>query len=706
MTSHPKFKLILRPRASHASETYIQVTVRSFAQQENRESNPSDTSRYLRIEEEENMAPIIASIPNSASLAVERKVRRSLERDFVSVMNFGSVDLGWSECSQEQARERARDATDVNMTNLASTISVAGKRSGILSHLKNILHPFRSSERSGVRSPKVDSKSGRLSASKIALKIKDLKFLELVAGIDPVVDIIAIHGFDGHRVNTWVADNGTLWLRDLLPSEFPNARILAYGYDADSRSGQWASTQAVQQHALGLAGALLHRRKDVPYRPIIFLVHGLGGIILKRALAIYLCRGLPLVLDLQDPLVSTHAILFFGTPTTVAEGATLLQVMKQLGLAYRETTNIIPKDIQVYSSDPEDIEGLYYISREKINSVYFCEGYVTTDMQNDKRVIVPYHPANISGGCCATTVTLLIATKRFGRVIFVDASSQAQLEADLERSIRSLAPQYSKMTWKDAIAYLDGKEQRWLLFLDGADSPNLDLHPYLPTSTSGTILITTRNSECTRYAPGSAIYVGGLEENKAVGLLHTTAGISPATSANSLEIMRELGALALAIIQAGAYIRETGHLDTYLDTFQKHRDYLLRNRPNMSTECTSSTYIAFDLSFHQLPVRAQRFMKLCAFLHPSPIPITLFKQSSTSGFATHTFQDTSIPPEIEGTPISMLQEIFGAKWDNVAFQQIVESVIYQRFPRCGRGSRLYEYGEPTLTRCDSTIGTV
>ena len=48
----------------------------------------------------------------------------------------------------------------------------------------------------------------------------------------------------------------------------------------------------------------------------------------------------------------------------------------------------------------------------------------------------------------------------------VDASSQAQLEADLELSIRSVGAEYSNMTWKDAVAYLDGKEKGWLLFVD------------------------------------------------------------------------------------------------------------------------------------------------------------------------------------------------------------------------------------------------
>ena len=67
--------------------------------------------------------------------------------------------------------------------------------------------------------------------------------------------------------------------------------------------------------------------------------------------------------------------------------------------------------------------------------------------------------------------------------------------------MRSLGPEYIQATWTDTVAYLAGKEKEWLLFIDNADSPDLDLDPYLPPSPHGTVVITTRNSECRQYAP-------------------------------------------------------------------------------------------------------------------------------------------------------------------------------------------------------------
>ena len=75
---------------------------------------------------------------------------------------------------------------------------------------------------------------------------------------------MAIHGLDGHREKTWATNDDILWLRDLLPSDLPNARVLSYGYDADARSEECVSTQTIGRHADGLAKALSRIRKDAP----------------------------------------------------------------------------------------------------------------------------------------------------------------------------------------------------------------------------------------------------------------------------------------------------------------------------------------------------------------------------------------------------------------------------------------------------------
>ncbi|CCA76280.1 related to kinesin light chain [Serendipita indica DSM 11827] len=599
--------------------------------------------------------------------------------------------------------------------------------------------------------PVLVSKSGKSSDSKPGSKLDDLGFLELVPGNDPIVDIVAIHGLQGHREKSWMTDDGVCWLRHLLPSDLPNVRILSYGYDADTRSRECVSTQTLGRHADGFAYALSRERKDAPRRPIIFVAHDVGGIVLKSALVICHNQNLDSDCQLRNILVSTHGILFFGTPHFGLEGTTYHEVLNRLASVYMETTNIILKDLEDHSSELEHIQRLYASASEKISSIFFCEEYATSGISNLSEVNVPHHKAIIAGDRNATTIVLhanhrnlvrftskgndnyrtvryhleayvdhgpeavckewvreddcrnaakgksapepgvmpkprpvpsrtyierknieylitqkllqtgqgkrqprcilyglggsgktQLATKwiqdhehNFSRVIFVDASSQQHLEADLERSIRSLGPEYAKMTWNDAVAYLDGKEKGWLLFFDNADSEKLELRPYLPGSVHGTILITTRNAHCNKYARDGAVHVGDLEDNEAVNLLHTIANVAPASDVESLKIVRELGMLALAITQAGAYIGNTRRLDTYLDTFHEHRDQLLRSKPEIDAEYAFSTYAAFDLFFKNLPENTQELLKLCASLHYSLIPIDLFRRSIQSEFSAY-----------------------------------------------------------------------
>lgn len=44
--------------------------------------------------------------------------------------------------------------------------------------------------------------------------------------------IVAVHGLGGHYEHTWTHENGQWWLKDFLPNQISNARILSYGYNA------------------------------------------------------------------------------------------------------------------------------------------------------------------------------------------------------------------------------------------------------------------------------------------------------------------------------------------------------------------------------------------------------------------------------------------------------------------------------------------
>ena len=68
------------------------------------------------------------------------------------------------------------------------------------------------------------------------------------------VDVVAIHGLNGDAYTTWTHENGTLWLRDLLPPLLPGCRVFTYGYP--SQVAFSTSFSRVQEYARQLLCSL------------------------------------------------------------------------------------------------------------------------------------------------------------------------------------------------------------------------------------------------------------------------------------------------------------------------------------------------------------------------------------------------------------------------------------------------------------------
>ena len=66
--------------------------------------------------------------------------------------------------------------------------------------------------------------------------------------------------------------------------------------------------------------------------------------------------------------------------------------------------------------------------------------------------------------------------------------------------------------------WLSGKKH-WLLILDNADNPNLDISSLFPSRGRGTILITTRNPDLQKYNTAGSYKVDKLDLKEAIDLL-------------------------------------------------------------------------------------------------------------------------------------------------------------------------------------------
>ncbi|KAH7119982.1 hypothetical protein B0J11DRAFT_401163, partial [Dendryphion nanum] len=68
----------------------------------------------------------------------------------------------------------------------------------------------------------------------------------------------------------------------MLPAVVPHARIMRYGYQSQW-FGEGAMRQRVSQVAQRLLLALKRNRKEFPFRPVLFIAHCFGGLVVIKA---------------------------------------------------------------------------------------------------------------------------------------------------------------------------------------------------------------------------------------------------------------------------------------------------------------------------------------------------------------------------------------------------------------------------------------
>ncbi|KAK3296861.1 uncharacterized protein B0H64DRAFT_390543 [Chaetomium fimeti] len=101
------------------------------------------------------------------------------------------------------------------------------------------------------------------------------------------------------------------WPRDLLPKDCPQSRVLVYGYDTKVTKYVKAATNknSVFSHAKDLLFALSRARQLD--RPLIFITHSLGGVVVKEMLA---QSAMATEEGPKNIVDSTSAVVFLGTP--------------------------------------------------------------------------------------------------------------------------------------------------------------------------------------------------------------------------------------------------------------------------------------------------------------------------------------------------------------------------------------------------------
>ncbi|KAK2772127.1 hypothetical protein CKAH01_14032, partial [Colletotrichum kahawae] len=131
--------------------------------------------------------------------------------------------------------------------------------------------------------------------------------------------IVFVHGLFGGSCSTWTASSpqqgpSVLWPKQLLPIDLActPCRILTYGYDSTIwKPTTNAGSGSIWLHAANLTQSLASERRSCPGRPLIFVAHSLGGLIVKDMLLT--AKDSPNV-DYNQLTEDTASVLFLGTP--------------------------------------------------------------------------------------------------------------------------------------------------------------------------------------------------------------------------------------------------------------------------------------------------------------------------------------------------------------------------------------------------------
>ncbi|KAL8731525.1 MAG: hypothetical protein Q9166_003371 [cf. Caloplaca sp. 2 TL-2023] len=172
---------------------------------------------------------------------------------------------------------------------------------------------------------------------------------------EPTADIVFVHGAYGHPINSFAShyvapglDRSSIekcWPRDELPklleamNIFP--RVLTYGWQAKV----WLSPSGkVSQAANDFRSHLQHARLEAPNRPLIFIGHGLGGILIKDAV------NSTIYADLEKGHFETPVKLccFLATPQReVDQHGDFASVLAAMGMLRDPPSQLHPLALQV-----------------------------------------------------------------------------------------------------------------------------------------------------------------------------------------------------------------------------------------------------------------------------------------------------------------------------------------------------------------------
>ncbi len=233
----------------------------------------------------------------------------------------------------------------------------------------------------------------------------------------------------------------------------------------------------------------------------------------------------------------------------------------------------------------------------------------------------------------------------------------------------------------------------WMLIIDNADDPSVDISRFFPSGDRGHILVTSRNSECRYHETVGYQELREMDHEEADTLLLRAAGKDPTSSRLrrlARPITSTLGYLPLALDQAGATIRQNiCTLETYLSLYHRQRRQIMSMRSIQGGEAYKYTiYSTWEVSFQMIrklekpaAIDACEILQIFAFLHFQQVPTNILQKAwentsrprysvpsrSLLSRFLQAFHFAEAPNHARKPPRILAQD--GSSWDTIRFQR-------------------------------------
>jgi hypothetical protein len=148
-------------------------------------------------------------------------------------------------------------------------------------------------------------------------------------------DVVFIHGLMGDARDTWLSDDKSKFFwPEALVKEFPDSGVWSIDYDA-SPSDWLGGTMPVIDRSKNLLEQLA--QKNVGQKPLVFVCHSLGGIVVKQMLRHSLTLGKP---EWESIGKHTKGVVFLATPHTGSYAALLVNYVSYFAPNLKTTVTL------------------------------------------------------------------------------------------------------------------------------------------------------------------------------------------------------------------------------------------------------------------------------------------------------------------------------------------------------------------------------